>query len=127
MFSCCRANTKNSKKSKKSNEDSNGQNTEQETTKNDNKNRIIPTITIENGKTAADNNLNNELNANNVKDEELNENVITETNEESLAETEIVTVQPTTIEAAPATVEPTRAKEINGIVLLIMYILISIT
>ncbi|XP_075153743.1 adenylyl cyclase-associated protein 1 isoform X2 [Haematobia irritans] len=55
MFSCCRANPK---KSKKSNEITGDNQTDEDiknnTTSNENKNLIIPTITIENGKTTTD-------------------------------------------------------------------------
>lgn len=147
MFSCCRANPKNSKKSKKLNED-NGK--EQEisqqndaSTKSDNKKLIIPTITIENGKTSTDNVSNNEQQhtlqngistvvecVNKEKDklsENENENVTTaiatEAIEKSLKETETVNAQTTTTTTTAIEEEEetsvaviTRTAETNGIV-----------
>ncbi|KAM7352016.1 adenylyl cyclase-associated protein 1 [Cochliomyia hominivorax] len=144
MFSCCRANPKNSKKSKKVNEENAKESQQQQqennqqkdaSNKNDNKKLIIPTITIENGKTTTDN-LNNEQtttvqehNVNNktidesVKNEKdkLNENIITtivtETIEKSPGETETVKVQTTTttITATTTTTNSAiEAKAING-------------
>lgn len=140
MFSCCRANPKNSKKSKKLNEDSTTNSKDDQitepndisSTNDNNKKLIIPTITIENGKTVTtDNCSNNEfIDGNNVEEsvnkiiEKISENeniITTEINEESLAETETVIVQPVIIEAATTadtlaeTDYSTRITETNGI------------
>ncbi|KNC31171.1 hypothetical protein FF38_14273 [Lucilia cuprina] len=123
MFSCCRANPKSSKKSKKLNEDNaKEQEISQQndaSTKSDNKKLIIPTITIENGKTTTDSVINNEQkqtqqqqqpqengNATTVERvnneiDKLNENITTttiatEAIEKSLKETENINVQTTT-------------------------------
>lgn len=75
MFSCCRANPK---KSKKSNENKTSETIEDvNTATNDNKQLIIPTITIENGKTTTTEDTNNTTNSMNV-DIEVNANKIDE-------------------------------------------------
>lgn len=75
MFSCCRANPK---KSKKSNENKTSETIEDvNTATNDNKQLIIPTITIENGKTTTTEDTKNTTNSMNV-DIEVNANKIDE-------------------------------------------------
>ncbi|XP_037816486.1 adenylyl cyclase-associated protein 1 isoform X2 [Lucilia sericata] len=120
MFSCCRANPKSSKKSKKLNEDNaKEQEISQQndaSTKSDNKKLIIPTITIENGKTTTDSVTNNEQkqqpqeNGNttavetvNSEKDKLNENenittttIVTEAIEKTLKEAENINAQSTT-------------------------------
>lgn len=141
MFSCCRANSKNSKKSKKSNEDNAKEHQKQKeisqqndaSSKSENKKLIIPTITIENGKTTTDNVFNYEQdNGNNKLEECLNNEtdklseqittttVETETKSKSLEETETNKVQSTTttstIEAETTVADSTGTAEINGII-----------
>lgn len=134
MFSCCRANPKSSKKSKKQTDietiakeeqnEINQQNTD--TSKNCNKNLVIPTITIENGKYIADNINDNKLYGN--TDEECikndnntfseNGNTTTEIIEKIHQENDTINVQPTTLETETTMVDNSRIEETNGIVIL---------
>lgn len=136
MFSCCRANPKKSKHiiedvsdNKKVKEIENVTTT----TSNDNKKLIIPTITIENGKTIDETNTTTTTTNNTTTSEKLingvnkipnnesilvasTENITKETSEEeSLAETETVTVTATVIAETTTNLKEDSEPSANGI------------
>lgn len=133
MFSCCRANPKSSKKSKKqtdietiANEEQNEINQQNsDTSKNDNKNLIIPTITIENGKYVADSINDNKLYGNTDEECVIKENNTFRANGNTTAETiekiqqgnDTINVQPTTLETERSIADDSRIEETNGIVI----------
>lgn len=136
MFSCCRANPKVSKKSNKQkdnetnivNEEQNDINQEKsDTTKSDNKTLIIPTITVENGKTVTDTLKDTEQcnteevgikNENNAFKE--NENITTsEIIEQIQLDKDVINEDPKTLETREITlVDNSRIEETNGIVII---------
>lgn len=133
MFSCCRANPKKSKHIIEDVSDNKKvKEIENVTTSNDNKKLIIPTITIENGKTIDETNTTTTTNNTTTSEKLINgvnkipnnesilvastENITKETSEEeSLAETETVTVTATVIAETTTNLKEDSEPSANGI------------